>query len=210
MSCLFGSPDSSRVSFPSGAEPVEKKVTIDPDEGLDKVPPILAMEKPYQINIELDSFTLGWQPAIYPQNAKAVPIKYVDTRSLLASWSLLSVCVCSQCEGIRSHWCNTHAECSCSPAANFSKQILSPCTVQVLGSNFCMWMVKFALRLQVHRGTAHSAQHAVEAVRVQPGGRQVRREELRREEGLHVSRHRHQRVRHLRPIQLALRLRQDK
>ena len=57
-------------------EPVEKKqVEIDPDALLDKVPPILAMEKPYQLNIELDSFTLAWQPAIYPSGAKQVPIK---------------------------------------------------------------------------------------------------------------------------------------
>ena len=58
-------------------EPVEKKKEVDPEELLDKVPPILAMEKPYQLNIELDSFTLAWQPAIYPSGAKQVPIKYV-------------------------------------------------------------------------------------------------------------------------------------
>ena len=56
-------------------EPVEKKKEVDPEELLDKVPPILAMEKPYQLNIELDSFTLAWQPAIYPSGAKQVPIK---------------------------------------------------------------------------------------------------------------------------------------
>ena len=71
-------PHVQEIKIPkfSVLEPAEKKqVEIDPDSLLDKVPPILAMEKPYQLNIELDSFTLAWQPAIYPSGAKQVPIK---------------------------------------------------------------------------------------------------------------------------------------